>query len=166
MTCSSRAIRRLMIPGVALAIIFATATTTVSAQPSKLEIHRLAVRAHAVEEVYLAGRVTRVVGINEIVTSWTPAQLLDNRLEDLDTVLMQVGAVTFRARLMSVDTYVARLEADSEGAIDTDADGVLLLDDARGEVTLVGYAGALATWTEAAPGTTVSLSATWFKGDR
>lgn len=166
MRCSSGATRRLAIPGVALAVIFAAATTTAPAQPSKLEIHRLAVRAHAVEEVHLAGRVTQVVGINQIVTSWTPAQLLDNRLEDLDTVLMQVGAVTFRARLMNIDTYVARSEADSEGAIDTDAGAVMLLDDARGEVTLVGYAGALATWTEAAPGTKVSLSATWFKGDR
>jgi len=142
------------------------ATTAALAQQSKLDTHRLAVRAHAVEEIYLAGRVSQVIGINQIVTDWTPALLRSNRLGDLDMVRIQIGAVTFRARLMNVDTYVARAEAHSEGVIDIDADAVMLLDDAQEQVTLVGYSGGLATWTEAAPGTIVSLSATWFKGDR
>ena len=138
----------------------------VLAQSGKLDDHRLAVRAHAVERVHLAGRVTEVMGVNLILTDWTPTLLRSNRLGDLDLVRVQIGAVAFRARLMNVDTYVARAEAHSEGVIDIDADAVMLLDDVQDQVTLVGYSGGLATWTEASPGTQVSLSATWFKGDR
>jgi len=170
MRCSApdRASRREALRRLAFAAILAAVATAAPplAQSGKLDDHRLAVRAHAVERVYLAGRVTEVMGVNRILTDWTPTLLRSNRLGDLDTVRVQIGTVTFRARIMNVDTYVARSEADSEGAVDTDADAVMLLDDARGEVRLVGYAGALATWTEAAPGTEVSLSATWFKGDR
>ena len=171
MRCSApdRASRRQALRRLALAAILAAVATAAPplAQSGKLDDHRLAVRAHAVERVYLAGRVTDVMGVNRILTDWTPTLLRSNRLGDLDTVHVQIGAVTFRARLMNVDTSVARAaDADSEGVIDAGADAFMLLDDAQGAVTLVGYSGGLAAWTSATPGAEISLSATWFKGDR
>lgn len=161
-----RAASRVIVRALVAATVLASTAIDALAQTSRLEAHRLAVRAHAVEEVHLAGHVMEVIGINGIVTDWTPARLRGNKLQDLDTVWMRVGDAAFRARIMNVDIYAARVESGAAAAFDSDARAVLLLDDAQARVTLVGYSGALAAWAEAAPGTELLLTATWVRGDR